>query len=305
MSETLFPNYNQPDFVNFSDVFSVRYDIESSNFPNSMDVDDLLVSLSGLSLMLEAIGHKADIKIQLKINATKPGSFVVVCSVVGLVGGTLGILQWFGIDWKVAKNPTVRVLLEIKRILIETIKKAGNSIDDFAHEIIANRGLSENAQQFLIQLRNNAYLCDGIDDFTEPLDSATVQKLEILYEDKPITDIKKEDRKYFRIGTSEQETITTDTINVKIIYPSLEKTEWGFQSSKGEFWANIEDDYFINNIKFQPLSILTENNYEAEVVTKTILKKNAKRSVKRYYIKKIRPVRDLFTDRKNDAKTEE
>jgi 23S rRNA-/tRNA-specific pseudouridylate synthase len=84
-------------------------------------------------------------------------------------------------------------------------------------------------------LRNNAYFCDGIDDFTEPLESINIENLEIIYEDESLININKSERKCFEIGTRESKTKTLDTINIKIVYPSLEKTEWGFQSSAGEF----------------------------------------------------------------------
>lgn len=309
MNSSLFPDYNDSDSTVFSeDTGSVYYEIKSEEYPNSINAETLIVAVDGLNDVFKAIAFEANINISLKIKATKEGSFewfFELWPIVSDAGIVMGVLQFFGIDWRKAKNATAKTFFKISRLMIEAIKQSGENINDFIEKIRDTKELNEQAKEFLIRLRNNAYMCDGIDAFTKPLEEEVISRLELRCEEQNVAEVKKSERKFFKIGTIEKETVSNSIVDVKVNYLSPRSNRWGFESDTGKFWAEVEDEKFLNATRFSDISTIADYIYEAHITTKSVMKKNGHRESKTYFITSIQPRRNLFNRMNSDMKTSE
>ncbi len=301
---TLFPKYTDEEQSNFVDEMSVVYDISTPEFKDSIDIDLLIDSLSGLNDIFETLSILTDCKLSLKVNATKRGSVDVLFNLVVFTAAVTQIFQWLEIDKKTAKEATANALHKINHLMMRFLKKSKGDIQEFIRYVKDDAKLHAKIKELLIQLRNNARFCDGLDDFTKPLGSGVVNGMVIHHGETIIAEMEKEDRQAFKIGTTEIESTANIVAQVNIVYLSPQETRWKFRTTEGEFWANVEDDDFLKSVKTIGISSFEKNKFEANITVKTTLKKNARRPSKYYVVTRIKSMRDLFSPLDDNSQKE-
>lgn len=297
MAASLLPEDPRFHFDPFRERFTIKYAISDETFPHSIDAEALATSISGISKALKSLSS-ITIKTKLWINVTanKKGSFETTIEIIGVTSGVLGVLQFFGYDYKKIKSLVSGLLLHILKCICEKVKPTNGEIDRYIEIVNEDEMLTDAEKEILIDAMSRAKIRNGLDDFTKPLENKNISNIEIHHEKKSILKIEKKDRRSFILKNVEERSTTTEIKSITIVYLSPTKTKWQFKSGQQDFWAEVEDIDFLSSTKDTDIAELENVHFIATITTITTRKKGAKRSLtERIVSDVVRDERNLLT----------
>ncbi|SHN60176.1 hypothetical protein [Desulfovibrio litoralis] len=303
MSSSLIPDDPRFERGKLNDDFSIVYGISNEAFPHNVDAEYLALSILGLTSTLKKISKEIlGVNIQVTIGANKEGSLEIFASIITLVFAPMTLLQFFGYDYKKTKGAIGGFLLNVIKVISNKLKATNGELDLFIEAISKDELMSNEEKNTLIKLINDAKIRDGLDDFTKVLEHNDVSKIELKQDNINIIALEKKDRKYFILSSPEEQSITTENKLVKIVYISPFKTKWQFSSEGQMFWATIDNDQFIDDIKDTDMAELESMYFDAKIITTSYKKIGSKRaSVSRIITDIVKYDFPLFNHQDNNS----
>lgn len=275
----------------FREFVSIEYDYASSQENTEIDAELLAVSIQGFCAITKKVAKEAlGLDINVNISANKEGCFEVVATIVGtvsLVGGTLGILQWFGIDYIKTKHIISKLILRNFETINEQLKISDGDVETLLKQINDNKALSDAEKTFLTKLILDRKFQAALEEFTRILSHEEISDISLKHDKEKVIQINKEARNSYVLINPEETTVTHKTYNVKIIYLSPTETVWQFRANKHLFWADVEDLTFLNETKDKDISTLKDTIYTASVKIISTRKRGALRASVQNYITSI------------------
>jgi hypothetical protein len=249
----------------------IRIAYDGSALENgSMDVNDLAPALIAFSSLVnranEVIGNKQPIRVMLKADDIKKGSFDVILELVytaleqaklfvGMADNSgitalIDVLGWGKTCGGIAVGGVFWLIKKIKGQTITNITAAENG---YAKITLIN-GITIDVDEKTLKVYLDHEARERIEKVVEPLKRTGIDTFELRnpadYKDKhPAVAIEKDDLPYFK--TPELTSLDEDAItNIQEMYVKIvsvvfdEKQKWRFSDGEIVFWAIIEDRAF-------------------------------------------------------------
>ncbi len=249
---------------NIDGLFTIEFSGSDNNLSsNRIDIEHYVKSLSGYQIFASAVG-KAVYKtnIELFVTAELEGSFKSTLkafgNVIGTVSSLMGILSFFDIS----ARDIPEAFIKTKAAIVETIKDNYGDMQRITEKINRSKELADEEKFLLLNLFTNEKFRESLDDFTSPLSSPGYNNILITKDNNILTNITKQERKYFIFVTPGDEKVEHFTDYVEIIYISPELIRWQFKG-KETFWADVLDENFLTSTKNKKPSELNGVKYFA------------------------------------------
>lgn len=246
---------------------------------HSIDAEHYARSVLGFGKVFKKINRNIiGLDVSISLRAERPGSFEALVEFLSkkeVVAAAVGIslLQFFGLDFK-----TICMLpINILRLIVNVIKESkGNSRR--IREAIKELGLPEAMEKKLIRLVENKDFRRSLDDMTLFLQLQGMDSITVKQKNTQSAIIEKKDRPYFVAQPEDEISVEQDEKVVSITYLSPEKSKWEFKSKNLEFWAQVEDDIFLEEMRDKALEDIMDLQFVATVEKTTIKKARTKQA---------------------------
>lgn len=242
---------------------------------NSISINSFITTLVGLEKLSyktveNLYGKKC--KVELKVKALKPGSFII------------DLLVTCAEPARIIVENIVSVI-ELGKFLMgkNMVAQTPHESDNYKTYITNCNGQIQVFNNSTVNIWNDGVARTALDKATSPLDGEGVNNISITSPTKA-SSISKSERDYF--VNKQDEVINENESNVilEIFELSLSgnNKKWRFSDGEVEFSANIEDNDFLDGVKNQIYSF--KNGTQLDVVLRTVQKKGAKIKTERTII---------------------
>lgn len=263
----------------FKEYISIEYDYTTNQETTEIDAELLAISIQGFCVITKRVAKEAlNLDVNINISANKEGCFEVVASIVGFVGGTLGILDWFGIDYKTTKDFISKLILKNIGTINQHLKNSDGDVETLLKHINDSESLSDAEKTYLTKLILDRKFQTALEEFTRILSHKEISDITLKQDEEKVVHIIKEERNNYVLTNPEETTTTYKQYNVKIVYLSPTETVWQFRANKHLFWAEVEDATFLTETKDKDITTLKDAVYSAIVKIISTRKRGALRA---------------------------
>lgn len=259
---------------------------------HSVQISSFIQTLTGL----EKLSHKTiencygkKTKSDVKIHAMQPGSFIF--ELLLTYAEPVRVLA----ENTITFNEAIFSVIELVKFLKgnKPLKQEPCTDNMFNTTITNCEGNTQVFNNCTVKLYNDGSVRSALNKTTAPLDLAGFDNISIKTSDKS-SSVSKSERTFFSDNQNEVLNENEATIILEVTELNLSGTnkKWRFYDGELEFFANIEDDDFLEAVKNKEYSFT--NGTQLKVVLRTIQKKGLRITTERTITDVIQVINDVF-----------